>query len=222
MNYFQLLKKLYEIYGSLVGKEVDHKTILGKIRRVVRYPDCKIVAVRTLSVATNKFEVAGLYDPMADEEGQTPITVEIAFPKRMDTFYFGPGGLTLSHWSNFCVDFASILGHEFVHLNQFRRRNFNWCRRYKSYAIRPVLKERQEYYGDADELDAYAFMAAAEMAVESFRPTKKLAYPVEKTSLYRTYVHTFDKDDPVVLKFSLLANKYYKRLERQYDKTKFD
>lgn len=221
MNYFQLLKKLYDLYDTMADRVVDHNTILRKIRNAIPFSECKIIAVRTLGIATNSFEVSGLYDPEADEEGDKPILIEIAIPKRMDDFYFGPGGVTRTHWSNFCVDFANILGHEYIHLNQFRRRNFKWCRAYKSYASKPVLKERQEYYGDPDEVDAYAFIAAAEIAIETLRPNKKALYPINKTRLYKTYVDAFDKQDPVVLKFVKLTNRYYKRLERQYDTTKF-
>jgi hypothetical protein len=216
MNYFQLLYDLCSIYDSLENKVVTHKDIIRKIKKTVPFTECKIIGNSSLSLATNSFIVAGLYDCELDEEGKPPIEVEIIFPKRKETFLFTQDDVSKEHWGEFCIDFANILGHEFVHLNQFRRRNFNWSRPYKSINTKPGIKEQQEYYGNSYEIDAYAFMAAAEMAMVSlFNPNQKTTN-LQKTDVYKTYTRWFDKKDPVVLKLELLSNRYYKRLKKQY------
>lgn len=222
MNYFQLLKRLYDIYDRNAGRVVDSKTITNLIRRQIPFTDCKIVAVRTLGVASNALNVSGVYDPEADEFGKKPITIEIAFPKSKEVFCFADDDLSKSHWSDLCIDFVNILGHEYMHLNQFRRREFRWCKEYRSNLKCPKKKEIQEYYGDPDEIDAYAFVAAADMAIACFSSTRHKLPKLERTRLYKTYVKYFDKDDPVVLKFTKLSNRYYKKLERQYHDTTFE
>ena len=160
MNYFQLLKRLYDLYDRNAGKVVDAKFITRQIRRQIPFYECRIVGIRTLSVASNTLTVSGLYDPEADEFGQRSITVEIGYPASKDTFSFTDDDMSRKHWSELCIDFMNILGHEFMHLNQFRRRDFKWCREYRSFNRCPQTREIEEYYGDPDEIDAYAFTAA--------------------------------------------------------------
>lgn len=221
MNYFQLLKRLYDIYDRNAGQVADSQYIIKQIRRQIPFAECRIVAVRTLGVASNVLNVSGVYDPEADEFGHKPITVEVAFPKSKDTFYFADEDMSRSHWSDLCIDFANILGHEYVHLHQFRRRQFRWCKEYRSDLKCPKRREIQEYYGDPDEIDAYAFVAAADMAIASFSSTRPKEPKIETTRVYKTYTRYFDKNDPVVLKFVKLTKRYYKRLERQYHETTF-
>ncbi len=221
MNYFQLLKRLYDLYDRNAGKVVDAKFITRQIRKQIPFVECRIIGVRTLSVSSNSLNVSGLYDPEADEFGDPSITIEINYPARKDFFSFTEDDMSRIHWSEFCIDFMNILGHEYMHLNQFRRRNFRWCKEYRSFDVCPKKKEIQEYYGDPDEIDAYAFTAAADMAVESFNPNKIKQPKVERTRLYKTYVKYFDKKDPVIVKFVKLTNRYYKKLEQQYYATNF-
>ena len=216
MNYFQLLEKLFNVYDKLEGRLVDSKTIVKKVRGVVPFNECKIVTTKSLGVYSNTLNVSGMYDPELDEDGLTPIEVEIQFPKCKDLYLFNESDMTRDHWGDMCIDFASVLGHEFIHMNQFRRRNFTWCRSYKSPNANQTIKEQQEYYGDADEVDAYAFIAATEMALESFTPQKISKSSFTKTRVYDTYIKVFDKKHPIVVKLQKKTNTYLKRLEQQY------
>lgn len=219
MNFFQLVKSLYDVYDRAEGQVIDSDSLIRRIRRAVPYKEVKITANRTMSVTTNCFNVSGGYFPGLDEEGHRPIEVEIALPKGKDFYYFGDSDMSRMHWSELCIDLASLLGHEFVHLQQFRRRNFNWCRAYKSNHAVLKIREAQEYYGDSDEIDAYAFTAAAELAIDTLTQTKKPK--LENLRLYKTYIKVFDQRDPVVEKFVKRTAHYYKKLERQYHATTF-
>jgi hypothetical protein len=221
MNFFQLVKSLYDVYDRLEGRIVNSAYLLKQIRRAVPFEEVKIIGNKTLSVTTNRFNVSGAYMPEMDEEGMQPIEVEIAMPKGKSFYYFDEADLSRNHWSELCIDLAGLLGHEFVHLQQFRRRNFNWCRAYKSNHKVITIKEAQEYYGDSDEIDAYAFTAAAELAIETFTPIKTKKPKLENLRLYKTYTKFFNKRDPVVEKFVRLTNRYYKKLEQQYHATTF-
>lgn len=223
MNYFQLLNKLYNIYDRLQGKTVDQNTIIKKIRAVIPYKDCKIAATATLGVVNNYFEVAGVYDPELDEDGyKHPIEIEIQFPKKKPLFTFAEFDMSRNHWSELCIDFANILAHEYVHMHQFRRRNFKWCKTYRSSSSQAKVKEREEYYGDSDEVDAYAFIAAAEMAMQSFTPNRIDQAKIQKTRVWQTYRRVFDKQSPVVLKLEKRSLRYFKLLEQQYNETYYN
>ena len=219
MNFFQLVKSLYDVYERAEGQVIDSKSLMRRIRSAVPYTEVKILSNKTLSVTSNRFNVSGAYIPERDEMGLAPIEVEISLPKGKDFYYFDDSDLSRAHWSELCVDIAGLLGHEFVHLQQFRRRNFNWCRAYKSRHKLLNIREAQEYYGDSDEIDAYAYTAAAELAIETLTQSKKPK--IENLRLYKTYTKVFDRRDPVVEKFVRLTARYYKKLERQYHDTTF-
>ena len=218
MNYFQLLERLNDLYNLFEGKEVDSSTILKKIKRRVPFRECKFFAIETMSLPYGKFTVSGLYDPYQDEQGKPSVLIEIAFPITKK-FRFDDNNLRREHWAELCIDLASILGHEFMHVNQFRKRQFEWPKEFKSNNPNRNQQEIENYYGDADEIGAYAFMAAAEVCLDNFSSKKKK--DVTQTNLYRTYIKVFDKQDPVVLKFVKLTNQYTKRLEKQYHATAF-
>lgn len=219
MNYFQLLQSLNKIYDQLYGQSVNHYTILRKLKRKIPFKECKIFAIETMSLPPGKFTVSGLYDPDQDEQGKPSVIIEIAFPKKL-FFTFDDENLRREHWAELCIDLASILGHEFMHMNQFRQRNFSWPRMFKSTDANPSLKEIQEYYGDPDEIGAYAFMAATEFCLNKFSDSEQ-KFCVENTHLYKTYNNVFNKHHPVVIKFVKLTTQYAKKLEKQYHATTF-
>lgn len=219
MNYFQLLQKLNQIYDSLIHREVDKNYIIKRIKKSIPYKECKIFGIETLSLPYGKFNVSGLYDPDQDEQGKPSVFIEIAFPKNKK-FKFDNAHLRREHWAELCIDLASILGHEFMHADQFRKRNYNWPKMYESKNTDPSLKEIEEYYGDPDEIGAYAFMAATELCLNRFsRPKDKFC--IEHTNLYKTYVKIFDEQHPIIIRFVKLSNRYVKKLEKQYHATTF-
>lgn len=220
MNYFQLLNSLNTIYDSLHGREFHRYQIIRKIKRQITFKECKILSIETLSLPPGKFNVSGLYDPDQDEQGKPSVIIEIAFPKKQ-FFKFDDANLRREHWAELCIDLASILGHEFMHMNQFRRRNFNWPRMYKSTTDIPSVRDMEEYYGDPDEIGAYAFMAATEVCLNKFS-NPSLKFNIEHTNLYKTYNNVFDNQHPVVLKFVKLTKQYAKKLEKQYHATTFE
>ena len=217
MNYFQLLQSLYNVYDRLLDQSVESQKIYKSIKKAVPFKECVFCSVETLSLPSGRFNVSGLYDPDQDEQGKPPITIEIAFPKKTK-FTFNESDLRRDHWAELCIDLASTLGHEFIHLHQFRNRNYRWTRQYKSQTDNVSLKEAQEYYGDADEIGAYAFMAAAELILNR---SSGSMLTIEDTSVFKTYTNFFDETDPVIAKLSKLIKLYNKRLEKQYYATTF-
>lgn len=216
MNYFQLLDKLDGLYLRLEGKKLTADQIAGKIKRAIPFDNCNILAVSTINISKS-IDVSGQYDPDCDEDGETAIDIELIFPRRRrkhKQFTFSDTDLNKDAWHYMVVDVCSVLGHEYIHQSQFRRRDFRDGRYYRSNHKNASIKENQEYFGIPDEVDAYAFTAAAAMAYNLWKNQKPLAY--KKTSVYQIYSAIFDKRDPVMLKLERLSKKYYKRLEQQY------
>lgn len=217
MNYFLLFKQIYSIYDRSQGQTLTARQIASRIRRAVPFRECRLRAVSILGVSDNYFEVSGMYDPELDEVGDPPILMEVVFPAKSKTFTFDEDDLSRHHWLTLSLDFASILGHEYVHLNQSRARNFRVSRDYRSDHTHTRVRALQEYYGDPDEIDAYAFTAAAQLANHLITDSQVREF--QDTGVYSVYSRVFDENSKVMLKLQLLTDKYYKRLERQYHAT---
>lgn len=214
MNYFQLLTKLDKLYDKLAGKAMSPKDIVKQLNRAIPFSECKITAITTLGLINNNYQVSGEYDPELDEDGERCIELEISFPKRKTLLYFGDKDMSRDIWDSLMLDIVSILGHEFVHMHQFRHREFRDGRGYNSTSTSMAVKESQEYFGIPDEVDAYAFTAAANMAYRLYKCEK--VPKLKHTGVYQVYLNVFDKKHPVVLKLEKLTERYYKRLEKQY------
>ena len=65
------------------------------------------------------------------------------------------------------------------------------------------------------EVDAYAFTLATEMAVD----LPDFDTPAEKTTTYNLYKTVFGADDRTTQRLVKLSNKYFKRLEKQFNET---
>ena len=219
MNYFQVLYSLQSIYDKLRDKELSSRSILNHIIRCVELNECKFIKIETISLPYGKFMVSGLYDSSLDKLGKPPILIEIGFPKK-SKFKFDDSDILRNNWINFCIELANTIGHEFTHLNQFRKRNFVSSKLFKSKSKDLSVKEIQEYYGDVDEIDAYAFIAATEIYLGNLFLKKKKIF-LEKTKTFNIYVMIFGNTDPILKKLARNTIQHLKILERQYHAAKF-
>jgi len=214
VNYFELLDQLHQLYVKSYGKQLTSRQIVNKLNRTIPFTDVKIIKIDSISSLKNQFDVSGLYDPELDYDNKSCIFLEIVFPSNR-IFTFDESDLTFEHWHYFAIDIASILGHEFIHLHQSRKRHFNEGRNYKSSEKNIIFKENQEYYGIPDEIDAYAFTAASSMINQKVFYNKN---PIlEKTPIYNIYRHFFGKNDKVTQLLVKKTKTHYRKLERQYN-----
>jgi hypothetical protein len=212
MNYFQLLKILDELYPNLEKKSLTPEEIVGILQETIPYSsDVYLTWCTTLGIVDYGFIVAGEYDPEKDEEGKKCIELEIQFPREPKVFEFSDKEITRQHWRNLVIDISSVLGHEYMHLNQARSRHFQECRDYMSFANDSAIRGHQEYYGIEDEIDAYAFTLAASLANDF--PNLR---DIETAPVYGIYAKVFGEDHKITKKLSNKAKKYLKILENQF------
>lgn len=214
MNYFELKLQLKVLYDRLEHQELTGRQIIQRIQKTIPFNECKIVGIPSISVDKLNFNVTGCYNPEDDLEGRVPIELEILYAKERNYYEFNDRDLSRDRWYNLVFDIITILGHEFVHLNQSRRRHFKPGKEYTSRHKNPYVKDSQEYLGIPDEVDAYAFTAAAQMAY--LLPGK---VEFHKTPVYEWYKGVFKKNDPVMIKLEKSAKRYYNKLQRQYNET---
>lgn len=148
--------------------------------------------------------VAGAYDSDADKEGEDCIEIALMYHPATQALE-----LDADSWFKVCFDIAECIGHEYVHQAQYRKRKWKQGTSYAS------ADEEQAYLGDPDEVEAYAFSIAAELAV--VHKTFDIESPaIEQVVMYTVYCKTFDTDKSVMLQLRQHIIKYLRRLEVDY------
>lgn len=107
--------------------------------------------------------------------------------------------LTSNRWRRMSWRFADIVLHEMIHMRQFRARNFKLIPGYQSTAEVVKTRKSQEYFGDRDEMGAFAFNIACEMldrfdydpvAIKQYLDSNNANR--HKNSWWYDYLKTFD------------------------------
>jgi hypothetical protein len=213
MNYFNLLHKLEILYDVNIGGKFTPVQITRLIAKNVPYRDVVFSTNLTVNSAVDTITVSGLYDYGDDQWGLCPIEIELAYFKRKRHFVIG-ASMSRKIWNQLCFDVASVLGHEYVHLHQYRDRDYRPGRGFRSRENNESLKQTQEYLGHTDEIDAYSFTIAAEMAM-GLRSGK--AIDLKETVMYNNYCDAFGIDHSIITKLKNKSLKYYSILEGQYN-----
>jgi len=109
-------------------------------------------------VEKNQTWIGGMYHTDYDKDRQKSIEVSLAYSKNYKT-------ITMNAWrfSRLCNRVADVILHEVIHMRQARKRNFKNLPGYSSTAESSKQRQEQEYLGDNDEIDAYAFNMACEL-----------------------------------------------------------
>ena len=120
------------------------------------------------------------------------------------------------------IRFADVFMHELIHMRQFRSRNFKAIPGYQSKAELARDRKEQNYYGDRDEMGAYAFNTACELLDRfGYNPTRIIRYldgfecSRHKNSWWYQYMKTFDwnHNHPIIRR---MRNLVLRQLENAY------
>lgn len=214
MNYFELKLALKSLYDRYEYTSFTPKQLGNKFKSVIPYEECCVSVVPSLSLNNLNFEITGCYNPDFDTQGRIPIEIEILCSKERIFYTLCDEDLDRDIWYGLVFDILTVLGHEFVHLHQFRRRHFKPGKEYHSREKSLPKRAQQEYLGIPDEIDAYAYSAAAQMAY--VLPNQIEVY---QTPVYEWYRTAFNKNHSIINLLERKTNKYYKLLKRQYNET---
>jgi len=125
--------------------------------------------------------VGGYYDPTIGDGKEIEMFISFNENERDVTFKLEEPTVKV-----FIDEIFKTLVHEKRHRYQFRQRGNNFGKQYRSNAEDKTLKVQLEYYGDNDEIDAYAQEAVIEMRLHGKSHSKEM------------YQTLFAKTDPVV------------------------
>ena len=141
--------------------------------------------------------VGGVYHTEHDMNRQKSIEVCFAYNLSDKTLCF-----TARRFNRLCERIADVILHEVIHMRQARKRRFKALPGYSSTAESTKKRVEQEYLGDPDEIDAYAFNMACELK-DKFggNMTRIVNYLNEEQrgrrrtyDTWRTYLKAFDYD----------------------------
>lgn len=154
-----LFNIMYELKERIVNQSLTktqfHDTV---IRHVKHWIPIKAKKVHDLKVIQSWVYVGGTYYSDLDQGRLKSIELVLAYNEKDKKICMSP-----RRFSRFCLSFADTLLHEIIHMRQFRKRKFKSLPDYPSDAQRTKQREEQEYLGNNDEIDAYAFNIACEL-----------------------------------------------------------
>jgi hypothetical protein len=144
----------------------------------------------------NQIQVGGLYEGAKDKKNQKAITITLYYHAKKELI-----NINYVKWRKLCYEIADTVLHEVIHARQYRRRRFKHIEGYESMAESAKQRNKQEYLGHADEIDAYAFNIACHLK-DMFRSNQKSKIDYlnktfdgrAKQNLYTMYLYAFDFD----------------------------
>lgn len=177
-------------------------------RRYAGSDDIKLITKRDANVDRNQVVIGGLYDPHEDESNYSSIAIYVNYNPRQKVILIRD-----TDWRQICVDLIECVGHEIVHQEQYRSREFDIGPHiFVSAKEERSHREEQEYLGNPDEIEAYGYSIAAEIYLKE-NPTKITGRNVVKTTMYKAYCKAFDPNHPIVKQLLVNTLKYYTKLK---------
>ena len=196
MKYKSLHKRMHLFAPKFVGEKTMGQ-VMYWARKMMKQHNIPVSRIIDKSnAALSGYTVGGFFDPKK-EYGESDIELYIVFNKddRNLKLNICEGGAKL-----IINEMFKTYVHEKRHRYQFRKRGTVFCRKYRSSVTNEELKYDMEYYGDYDELDAYAQEAVIDLRLLSF------------SCIMEKYQELFAKNDPVVY------NRFLKKCYKYEDK----
>lgn len=187
-----------------LGPTVTPRQLSACLRKTLKSQNIKLITKRSNVVDLDHVTIGGLYDPEDDKSGTCPIEIAIVFNPAQELI-----NTEKLDWHRVSFDVAECIGHELVHQRQHRARNYKEGARFRT------TDPEQEYLGSADEIEAYGFTIAAELA--EMHGKFCLDSTLDNILMYKVYTTTFDPSHSVVLKLQKQISKYLRQLEVEYN-----
>ena len=188
---------LYSAGKDFVGKKIEVKELQKQLSTHIksRLPIKVIRKQNDLKQNRGFIYVGGTYYSELDANFNNKFIEVVLSYHPLDKFI----KLTEYRWSRICSVFADTVLHEVIHMRQYRSRNFKAIPGYESTAYYHKQRVTQEYYGDRDEMGAFAFNIACEM-VDRFGPNyaavqkymDSMQAKRHKKTTYHRYLSAFD------------------------------
>ena len=200
---------IFQIMKTCRSSVVGSKLPVGQIKQIFSQTlksHLPIKVTKSLDKTTAKGWIftGGFYHTEKDKINHQSIEVVFSFNPQDTTIK-----LTDDRFKRICARTAEVVQHEMIHMRQARKRNFKSIPGFSSFAENNKQRKEQNYLGDPDEMDAYAYNIACEL-YDRFGKASHIAsylnYDLKdnrlKKDTYRWYLQTFDHNHnhPVIKK----------------------
>lgn len=149
--------RLFQTFQKFFSKDVTPRQVISHLRKIVG-PDVVITMQKSPNVDANSLNLNAYYDPDYDKLNDSPFEVTVIFSSNKPTITMNKQG-----WQEFAQKVIDFLEHEMIHQAQYRSRAFHPGRPYRSRHENPEIKKSQEYLGNPDEIEAYAYNLSREL-----------------------------------------------------------
>jgi|688.fasta_scaffold432700_2 hypothetical protein len=163
-DYIFLLKD--ELTNKQISIDFFHKKIKNHLKKVIPLIIRKKVNPK---LKENEIEIGACYYYNLDQQHKTSIALDFFYSDKTDNIF-----LKNNYFLKTCYLIADNVFHEIIHMKQYRMRNFKFSKDYKSSSNNYDKKMSQEYLGNRDEIDAYAFNFACELYDYFWEDTDKI------------------------------------------------
>jgi hypothetical protein len=171
-----------------------HDTLTKHIKK---YMPIRSRKYREPQVDKGRVFIGGVYHTEYDKDRQKSIELSMAYhphDRKLE--------MTKRRFNRVAIRIADVLLHEVIHMHQARKRNFKPLPGYSSQAESTKQRVEQEYLGDNDEIDAYAFNMACELDEKFDGNMRSIVNYLNEEQrgkrrqydTWRTYLKAFDWD----------------------------
>lgn len=200
---FNLRERLLTLESQYKDSRLAPSEITELVRKCVSDPHVKIQTRRNSKADLDQVIPHGEYDADLDDEQEPCIYLSLVYHPDQQHLQ-----LNQTDWPRVAFEVVEVIGHEYVHRDQHRRR-FR-ARGYPStLEMDHPLRADQLYYGDTSEIEAYGFSIAAELAFFYDGDSSSAAL----TDTYQLYQRLFSADQSVILKLDKYILKYLNKLK---------
>lgn len=200
---FSLREQLVALESRYGDSRLAPSEITELVRKCVRDSNVRVVTKRNSKVEVGTVVPSGAYDSEDDADGDPCIHLELLYHPDQQHLQ-----LKDVDWGRVSFEICEVIGHEYVHRDQRRRRVRN-----ESYA--GTLAEdhhtvaEQQYYGESNEIEAYGYSIAAELVCYHQSDPGAAAL----TDTYQLYTRLFAHDQSVIMKLDHYISKYLNKLK---------
>lgn len=200
---FRLREQLLALESKYGDSRLAPSEITDLVRKYIRDSNVRVTTKRNNRVDLGTIVPSGAYDSGDDAEYEPCIHVELLYHPDQQHLQ-----LKDVDWVRVSFEICEVIGHEYVHKDQHRKRQ-----RSISYAGTLAedqhVRSDQQYYGESNEVEAYGYSIAAELAC-FYEQNEGHAH---LTETYQLYTRLFAHDQSVIMKLNHYISKYLNKLK---------
>lgn len=184
----------------LIDQKIAPKNLVRRLSRYLnKYHPSRVKLYQSAKGKLEKddFSIGAEYDPELDQAKRKQFIINFIINHSKTS----PWQLTPERADRFVLEMTETLVHEYQHQHQYRSRRYKMHKNlYKSDNPDLAVKNEQEYFGDPDEIDAYAANIAARIFLVNHKLNENVTQPIEESDSLdlQSYYKVFGKEHPVI------------------------